>query len=379
LELMKISDAGQATEEVRSMMERQTQHMVRLIDDLLDVSRITRGKLELRRSQVKLADVVRNAVDATRPLVEEAGHQLRVELPAPPVLLYADPHRLTQVLSNLLNNAAKYTPPNGKIALVAEQREGEVAVTVSDNGPGIPSDMLEAVFEMFSQVRRAESGHQGLGIGLTLVKRLVEMHGGTVTVECEGPNLGSRFCVRLPAVPAMSDSDSLPGLGASTGRAALRHRVLIVDDNLDALRTLSILVGMLGHEVCEARDGVEAIEATERFEPDVVLMDIGMPRLNGYEAARRIRQEPWGLDVLLVATTGWGQEEDRRRTREAGFDHHLVKPVELSQLQAVLEGLVPRRLPEVEAACHRPPKNGIRSHADAAPAGGVSGKSVVAG
>jgi PAS domain S-box-containing protein len=354
LELLKISaDDPKASEDVRAMMERQSQHMVRLIDDLLDVSRITRGKLELRRSEVRLTDVVRNAVDATRPAIDEAGHHVHVTLPERPILLYADPNRITQVLSNLLNNAAKYTPPGGRIELSAEQHDGEVAVTVSDTGVGISSDMREAIFEMFTQVRGAmESGHKGLGIGLTLVKRLVEMHGGVVEVESEGRNMGSRFRVRLPAMSTLAEPQAVADGGPSRVTDRESRRVLVVDDNQDALMTLSKLVAILGNEVAEAHDGLEAIEVAEQFQPEVVLMDLGMPNLNGFEAARRIRREPWGLDILMIATTGWGQEDDRRRTQEAGFDHHLVKPVEPDDLRMLLDGLVPRRMGLKSSALH---------------------------
>ncbi|HVT28737.1 MAG TPA: ATP-binding protein [Lacipirellulaceae bacterium] len=340
LELMKISprDNG-SNEEVRSMMERQTHHMVRLIDDLLDVSRITRGKLELRRRQVRLDEVVRNAVDATRPAIDEAGHSLEVALPENPILLDADPNRLTQILSNLLNNAAKYTPHGGRIELTADQCDGEVTVAITDNGRGIPAEMLEQIFEMFTQVRGSDETVQtGLGIGLTLVKRLVELHGGSVRVESEGENQGSRFCVRLPGMrlPAASKESLIDGAAAYRPQSGTGRRVLIVDDNEDALSSLSFLVRVLGNEICRARDGLEAIAAAERFRPEIVLMDIGMPNLNGYEAAKRIRAEPWGEQMLLVATTGWGQEEDRRRSKDAGFDRHLVKPIEPEKLRELL-------------------------------------------
>ncbi len=347
LELMKISPNDRAAvEEVRSMMERQTQHMVRLIDDLLDVSRITRGKLELRRCQVRLDEVVRNAVDATRPAIDEAGHELLVMLPEKPILLDADPNRLTQILSNLLSNAVKYTPHGGRIELAAHQRYGEVVVTVSDNGCGIPSDMLEQIFEMFAQIPGiGQSVQTGLGIGLTLVKRLVELHGGTVHVESAGENLGSRFSVRLPGMRLpFTSTERLPenGAGYHPPAGAMR-RVLVVDDNDDALNSLSMLVRVLGNQVFMARDGLEAVEVAEQFGPDIVLMDIGMPKLNGYEAARRIRMHPGGADIVLIATTGWGQEEDRRRSKEAGFDHHLVKPLELAKLQEILAAASSRK------------------------------------
>jgi CheY-like chemotaxis protein/anti-sigma regulatory factor (Ser/Thr protein kinase) len=314
---------------------------------LLDVSRITRGKLELRCSPVELDEVVRNAIDATRPSIDEAGHRLLVSLPERPILMYADPNRLTQVLSNLLNNAAKFTPPHGLIELSAFQHDGEVAISVSDTGVGIAPEMREQVFEMFAQVRGAmESGHKGLGIGLTLVKRLVEMHGGKVEVESDGRNRGTTFRIRLPSTMQAASPKTLPAAAANLPAPA-RQRVLVVDDNEDALKSLSMLVSLMGNDVCQAHDGIEAVEQAEQFRPDVVLMDIGMPRLNGYDAARRIREEPWGMDIVLIATTGWGQDEDRRRTKAAGFDHHLVKPLDHDKLQELLE-----QAPRQPAAVH---------------------------
>jgi PAS domain S-box-containing protein len=338
VELMKMSaDDPEALEEVRLMMERQTHHMVRLIDDLLDVSRITRGKLELRRSPVTLGEVVRNALDATRPTFDELQHELVLKLPQKAVGLYADPSRLTQVLSNLLCNAAKYTQAGGRIELVGEVVGEEVVLTVSDNGRGIAADQIGAIFDMFMQVRDAkESGHQGLGIGLTLVRRLVEMHGGCVTAASDGLGMGSRFCVRLPLMRLAEINGDGTGLERIARRAAIKRRVLVVDDNADVLKSLSNMVGQLGNDVYEARDGMEAVEAAEKFRPEVIFMDLGMPRLNGFEAARRIRSEAWGEDLLMVATTGWGQDDDRRRTKEAGFDHHLVKPISPNKLQELL-------------------------------------------
>lgn len=338
LELMKISsDDPEGTEEVRAMMERQTQHMVRLIDDLLDVSRITRGKLELRRSHVALAEVVRNAVDATRPAMEEAGHEFVVSLPDEDVHLYVDPGRITQVLSNLLNNAAKYTPAPGRIELIGEAQGDEAAVTVVDNGCGIALDKLASIFDMFMQVRDAkERGHQGLGIGLTLVERLVEMHGGSVVAASGGLGKGSRFCVRLPLVERGQPATRGAGATSPVAKNGAKRRVLVVDDNPDALKSLSLLVSLMGHEVRQARDGAESLTIADEFRPEVIFMDLGMPKLSGFDAARRVREESWGQDMLLVATTGWGQDDDRRRTKEAGFDHHLVKPILPLHVQELL-------------------------------------------
>ncbi|HET9396115.1 MAG TPA: ATP-binding protein, partial [Nitrospiraceae bacterium] len=278
LEILNISgdDAGTAAE-VRTMMQRQTQHMVRLIDDLLDVSRITRGKLELRLGQADLAEIVRNAVDATRPLIEEAGQTLTVRLPEKPVLLFADANRLTQVITNLLNNAAKFTPREGRLDLTSEYSGGEAIVTVSDTGIGIPGDKLDCVFDMFTQVHSNGDGRQaGLGIGLCLVKRLVEMHGGKVEAESRGQNLGTTFRLRLPVLSQPATSTT--GAGSDGGQPCLsRRRVLVVDDNQDALKSLSRLIELFGNEVRQAVDGAEAVAAAEAFRPDIVLMDLGMP------------------------------------------------------------------------------------------------------
>ena len=320
-------------------MERQAQHMVRLIDDLLDVSRITRGKLELRRSQIELAGIVQDAVAATRHMFDEAGHQFFVRLPDAPVRLYADGSRLTQVLTNLLNNAAKFTPREGRIELAARNAGGEVILELADSGIGIPADKLDRVFEMFTQIHEpSDFAQAGLGIGLTLVKRLVEMHGGHIDVQSRGRNQGTTFVVRLPTL-----SEPTAVLGGSTldpmaaEPVTIKRRVLVVDDNADALESLSFLVARMGGEVRQAHDGLEALEVGRAFGPDIVLMDLGMPNLNGFDAARRMRQEPWGRELVLVATTGWGQDEDRRRSTEAGFDRHLVKPVAIAALREVLE------------------------------------------
>jgi len=329
------------------MMQRQTQHMVRLVDDLLDVSRITRGKLELRRVQVELADIIRDAVEATRPLLDEARHQLIVRLPDRPLLLYADANRLTQVLTNLLNNAAKYTPREGRVELTAEHTGGEVVVTVSDSGIGIPEDKMDTVFDMFAQINESsECGHTGLGIGLTLVKRLIEMHGGTVDVQSRGRNLGTTFRVRLPALPESAAAANGKMDGSQYLPSTMKRRILVVDDNADALDSLSRIVSLMGNEVRRATDGLEALDVGRTFLPDVVLMDLGMPNLNGYDAARRLRQEPWGRELFLVATTGWGQDEDRRRTTEAGFDRHLVKPIAVDSLRDILDAPAPSRPPK---------------------------------
>ncbi len=326
-----------AVAQARPMMERQLGHLVRLIDDLLDVSRISRNKMELRRSRVLLADVVSSAVETARPAIEEAGHELVVSLPPQPVHLDADLTRLAQVLGNLLTNSAKYTPHGGHIRVTAERQGGEVVVRVRDNGIGIPAGSLRSIFDMFSQVDRSvERATGGLGIGLALVKGLVEMHGGTVTAESPGVEKGSTFTVRLPVLEERAEA--APGaLAEEAARAARpRRRILVVDDNRDSADSMALMLELIGNEVWTAHDGVEAVEAAEAFRPQVILMDVGMPRLNGYEATRRIREQPWGRSVIIIALTGWGQEGDRLQSKEAGCNGHLVKPVSLPDLDRLL-------------------------------------------
>ncbi len=341
LQIMRLAEADRdAVAQARAMMDRQLGHMVRLIDDLLDVSRISRGKMELRRSRVLLADVVSSAVETARPLIEAGGHRLAVSLPPGPVPLDADLTRLAQVFGNLLTNSAKYTPRGGHIRLDAERHLGEVVVSVQDDGIGIPAEALGRVFDMFSQVDRSvERSSGGLGIGLALVKGLVEMHGGTVAAESPGPGRGSTFTVRLPAPEGGPGPVSQGGAeGPPTGRGP-RRRVLVVDDSRDTAESMAAMLRLLGDEVRTAHDGAEAVRAAEEFRPEVILMDVGMPRLNGLEATRQIRERPWGRGVVIVALTGWGQEADRERSREAGCDGHLVKPVNLPDLQKLLREL----------------------------------------
>jgi PAS domain S-box-containing protein len=340
LHIMKQPTAdGAVVDRVREIMERQVQHMTRMVDDLLDVSRITRGKIELRREVVDLSSMVERTMEATRPLIEDRHQQLTVDLPPQPVRLEADPTRLEQVLANLLNNAAKYTHHEGRLWLSARLEGSELVLRVKDTGVGIAPDMLPRIFEPFVQSNRVLHHAQGgLGIGLTLVRRLVEMHGGTVTAHSEGPGQGSEFIVRLPALP---QKQPIPGPrqvgeGGEPVRAAPQRRILVVDDNVDAAESLALLLRLEGHDVRVAHDGPAALAAVEADPPDLLFLDIGMPVMNGYDVAQRLRQRP-GLETLvLVAMTGWGQEEDRRRSQEAGFDRHLVKPVEPDALHQLL-------------------------------------------
>ena len=326
----------QAVERARSVMERQTRQMVRLIDDLMDVSRINRGRLELAKRPVELSEVVESALEGSLPQIQARSHTLEVELPAEPAMLNADPARLAQAFSNLLNNAAKYTEPGGRIRLCAETGEREVVLFVRDTGIGIAPEMLEHVFDMFAQADTSlERRHGGLGIGLTLARQLVEMQGGSISARSEGVGCGSEFIVRLPRLH-IKPSTPADVPQQRTSATAARRRVLVAEDNPDSADTLADLIRILGAEVQIARDGQSAVEMAADFRPDLVLMDIGMPKLNGYEAARRIRKESWGTRMTLVALTGWGQQQDRQRAREAGFDHHLVKPAQAADLQRML-------------------------------------------
>ncbi len=337
LEVLRLTadDGDSAARHARALMERQLGQMVRLIDDLLDVSRITRGKLELRKERVELRTVINNAVDTARPLIESRGHELLVALPGEPVFLDGDPMRLAQVFSNLLNNAAKYTDRGGSIWLTAAARNGTATVSVRDTGVGIPADALPFIFEMFMQVDRSlEKSQGGLGIGLTLVKLLVELHGGTVEAKSSGVGAGTAFAVCLPVLD--SPAAAVRAGAAQVAAAPATCRVLVADDNRDAAESMGIMLRLMGNEVRLAYDGEEAVEAAARFHPDLVLLDIGMPRLNGYEAARRIRAEAAAPAPRLVALTGWGQDEDKRRASEAGFDEHFTKPVDPGDLLRIV-------------------------------------------
>ncbi|HEY1075495.1 MAG TPA: ATP-binding protein [Fontimonas sp.] len=320
------------------IIDRQLNQLTRLVDDLLDVSRITRNKIDLRRERVEVSSVVNRAVEACQPLIESRQHRLEIDLPATPIWLYADTARITQVLGNLINNAAKYTPSGGSIGITAAVDGGKVRIAVRDDGIGIAADLQAQVFDMFVQAETARDRSQGgLGIGLTLVKNLVEMHGGTARVKSGGLGSGSEFIVELPEAPATPETQLS---SADPSQPVMRPlRVLVVDDNKDAADTLSILLGLWGHTVSTANSGVEAIRLAARANPEVILMDLGMPIMNGYEAAEQILQRPDNGPVTLIALTGWGQEADRHRTQAAGFHHHLTKPVSIEQLQSLFATL----------------------------------------
>ena len=340
LEIMRLSKEPQAQEKARNMIERQLWQMVHLVDDLMDVSRITQGKVELRRERIDIATAVQNAIDTSRPLIDARHHALDVRLPpSQTVFVYADVTRLIQIVANLLNNAAKYTPEGGRITLTAAEKDRQAVITIQDTGTGIPGEMLPRVFDMFTQVDRAlERSQGGLGIGLALVKKLVEMHGGSVLARSPGLGGGSTFEVHLPALsssPFLAES-RLTEASRPTPAPRTGPHVLVVDDNLDSAESLATMLALMGCETHTVHDGVEAVKAAQTFQPDLVMLDIGLPRLTGHEVARHIRAQPWGQLMTLVALTGWGQDEDRRKSRDAGFNHHMVKPVDLDALSALL-------------------------------------------
>jgi signal transduction histidine kinase/ActR/RegA family two-component response regulator len=324
------------------LIERQVRHMARLLDDLLDVSRISRGKLEVRKERCTLGRIVDSARETSQPLIVDGRHELTVELPPEPVYLEADPVRLSQVLSNLLNNAARYTPAGGRIRLEAERSGREVTLRVIDNGVGIPGHLLPLVFDMFSQGDPGLShSSSGLGIGLALARGVVEAHGGTIEASSEGPGKGSEFTVRLPIATAAAAPSPVPV--AEAGGDARAYRVLVVDDVEENATSLAAVLRGMGHDVHTASDGEKAVVAAARLMPEVVLLDIQMPNVNGYEACRHIRAIPGGESILIVAVTGRGQDRDRVDSASAGFDHHLVKPVDPAELGALIRRLGPER------------------------------------
>ena len=337
LEVVKRSGSNpELLKQAHDTIERQLAQLVRLVDDLLDLNRITYDRLELRRSEVELATIIQQAVEVARPLIDAAGQKLAIDLPDEAIYLNADRARLAQVFGNLLNNSCKYTRPHGAISLsVRRNGNDEVLVSVRDNGAGIPADKIDSIFDMFMQVDRSSDRSQnGLGIGLTLVKRLIEMHGGSIEARSAGEEQGSEFVVHLPIIdkPAMVSSS----VADVTPESPSQRRVLIVDDNVDSADSLAMLLEITGNQTYLAHDGVEAIESIEKYRPEVVLLDIGLPKLDGHEVCRRVREQPWGKDIRIIALTGWGQDDDRRKSEEAGFNGHLVKPVDYDKLLALL-------------------------------------------
>jgi len=344
LQILRLTGAERGmADRVHDIMERQVNHMVRLVDDLMEVSRITRGKVELRKEQVDLTVIVRNAVEISTPFIESHHHQLVVELPNEPLVLHVDPIRIGQILSNLLNNAAKYTEDGGQIRLSAVRDGTNVLLSVRDTGVGIPAEMLPKVFDLFTQIDQTLGRAQGgLGIGLSLVKSLADLHGGSVEVRSAGTGQGSEFIVRLPLVFGTVSSIDESGRECPSV-VATQRRILIVDDNRDAAESLGMLLKFLGADVSIFTTGAAALEEFTRYRPTVAILDIGMPEMDGHELARRIRRLPEGAKMTLIALTGWSQEADRRQTLEAGFDHHLVKPVELAALQVLLDAIPTER------------------------------------
>ena len=344
LEILKHADGNpRAAAEARQVMERQLRQMVRLVDDLLDVSRITTGKLALKTEVCELHDILRNALDTARPLIDARGHSLSVVEPDEPVRIHGDPTRLAQVFANLLNNAANYTEPGGRIDLVAVADAQTATISVIDNGIGIAREMLQPVFQMFAQADESlERVHGGLGVGLTLARHLVELHSGTIDAHSEGIGRGSTFIVRLPrtfATPAQTSERRRPETRTST----TQRRVLIADDNVDFAMSLEAILDALGHDVRVTHDGLAAIAAAEEFAPEIAFIDIGLPGRDGYSVARALRELPATASSTLVAVTGWGQDDDRRRSLEAGFGIHLVKPVEPQQIIDVVNTAAPAR------------------------------------
>ena len=333
--LQMNSEDGAQVRAVAGMLERQVGQMVHLVDDLLDVSRITRGKIELRLQRIELGTVVTQAVEASKAPLEQMGHHLKVDQPDGPVYIKGDPVRLTQVLGNLLNNAGKFTPDGGNIELTTSKQNGQAVIRVKDNGIGIAPEYLSSIFDMFVQVDASlERPSSGLGLGLTLVKRLVDKHGGSVEVRSDGKGQGTEFTLRLPILEQEQHTSALPNAKRRT--EVVGRRILIVDDNVDAATMLSLMLKKMGNETRTAADGPAGVAAAEAFRPEIIIMDIGLPKMNGYEACSHIRKQPWGRDIRIIALTGWGQAEDRQKSRDAGFNAHLVKPVDIEELKALL-------------------------------------------
>jgi PAS domain S-box-containing protein len=331
LQLLKRTDINpEQFRQMRDAMERQLGQLVRLVNDLIDASRITRNKIDLRTGPVDLAAVIQQSIETCQPIADAARHQVSATLPPMPIYVKADPARLTQVFSNILHNACKYTEPGGRIAITAQLAGDEAIVQIKDTGFGIPSSKLTSIFEMFTQVDRTlERSQGGLGIGLSLVKRLVEMHGGSVEAFSDGPGHGSEFVIRLPV---SNESPAVETVQAGVEPEMPSRRILIVDDNTDSATSLAMLLQASRQEAYTVHDGLEAVAAAERLQPDVILLDIGLPKLNGYEVCRRVRQQSWAKKIMIVAVTGWGQIEDQHKSKEAGFDAHMVKPADFAAL-----------------------------------------------
>ncbi|HTD29865.1 MAG TPA: ATP-binding protein, partial [Xanthomonadaceae bacterium] len=337
LNVHKLESETEARNQLIGIIERQVHLLARLVDDLIDVARITRGKLTLRKQRVCVQDVLMAAIETVRPAIEGAEHTLRIDIQDGSVSLDADAHRLGQAFANVLNNACKYTAPGGTIWLTAACDDGQLVVSVRDTGIGLTEEQCTRIFDLFVQIDASlERARGGLGIGLTLVRQLVDMHGGSVTVHSDGPDRGSEFVIRIPIA---TNDESAVGLQEPSAQTIVRRtlRILIVDDNHDGADMLALTLSILGHHVSAVYDPLEAIAAAESFLPDVAFLDIGMPALNGYELAALLKRQPWASEILLVALTGWGQEENRQRSAAAGFDEHLVKPIELETIDRICQ------------------------------------------
>ncbi len=337
LEIMRVKEAKDPfVQWSRSIIERHVLQMTHLVDDLMEASRISQGRLELRKQHINLADIIQHAVEASHALMKESRHIFSVENPAEPLIIDADSTRVIQIISNLLTNAVKYTPEGGTISLKAFQDGEDAVICVADSGIGIPPEQLSNIFNMFSQLTPAlERSQGGLGIGLSLVRGLVELHGGTIVARSEGDGRGSEFTVRLPI--ATSSMETTQPFENKVDAVTSAKRILVVDDNIDAADSLALLLGMSGHVTRTANDGTTGFTLAEEFSPDVMLLDIGLPDINGYEVARRIRGQAWGKKIFLIAATGWGQDKDKQLAKDAGFDNHLTKPIDFQELDVVLQ------------------------------------------
>ncbi len=344
VQLLRKRDLAEAQNmRAREVIERQVQHLVCLIDDLLDVSRITRGMITLQRERVLIDAVVARAVETARPLIDARKHELTLDLPEELLSIEGDPTRLVQIIGNILHNAAKFMDPGGRIVLTVTREDSYAVISVKDFGMGIPRELVPKIFDLFSQVhQKSESAHGGLGIGLALVRRLVEMHGGVVTASSAGPGQGTEMMVRLPLIGVQSTFVAFPSSDLRQAPHVSPRRILVADDNSDAVEALALQLRLAGHEVRSANDGLEALEVADSFMPQVVLLDLGMPRMDGYETARQIRRKWWGKNATLVALTGWGGQQDRKKTTDAGFDAHLVKPVTEFDLFQAIASIRPR-------------------------------------
>lgn len=336
LEILKLRTSTAATHDwALQVLERQLKQMTHLVDDLMEVSRITQGRIELRRQPIDLAAVLKTAVEDARPMIEASSHRFEVILPHEPIIIDADVTRVTQVLVNLLTNAAKYTPKGGVISLRAERQRDDAVIWIRDSGIGIPKESLSTIFDMFSQLEPALGrSKDGLGIGLALVRGLVELHGGCIEATSDGLGAGSEFIIRLPITSA-----PLPECNDGPAITSTRRRILIIDDNGDAAETMTMMLDMLGYETRTAFTGASGLQTAADFKPAVILLDIGLPDMNGYDVVSRIRQEAWGTGICVIAATGWGQASDLERARDAGFDHHLTKPIDIDKLQTMLSQL----------------------------------------